>query len=374
MRPARRARSLDQRTSSTPSSRSRPSSARRSCSTHASEIESELGRRAGGPRHGPRPIDIDILLLGGRRVRDRAAAHSAPEISRPGASCSSRCGAGPGPGRRRNEARRGSAASASRRLRDRPMLLAIDAGNTQTHIGMYKDDELVEHWRLHTDRDVTVDRIATELAGLLGLRGLRLRDIDGAIVSSVVPVLSHEYELLSERYLEGQLLMVGPPQDRHADPDGQPARGRCRPAGERARRVRAGRRPRASRWTSAPPSTTTSSRRRASTWAGCSRRAWRCRSTRSPSAPRGSSRWTSSAQVHDRALHASRAPVGWCTASPARWTGSSAASARSSARRPRRWPPAATRRIVAPHCESDRRGGRPADAEGPAADLGAQPP
>src|ERR671915_290982 len=90
------------------------------------------------------------------------------------------------------------------------MLLAIDAGNTQTHIGMYDNDQLAEHWRLHTDRDVTADRIATELAGLLGLRGLRLSDIDGAIVSSVVPVLSHEYELLSERYLEGQLLMVGP--------------------------------------------------------------------------------------------------------------------------------------------------------------------
>jgi len=28
------------------------------------EIESEMGRRAGGARHGPRPIDIDILLLG----------------------------------------------------------------------------------------------------------------------------------------------------------------------------------------------------------------------------------------------------------------------------------------------------------------------
>jgi len=28
------------------------------------EIEAEMGRRAGGVRHGPRPIDIDILLLG----------------------------------------------------------------------------------------------------------------------------------------------------------------------------------------------------------------------------------------------------------------------------------------------------------------------
>jgi 2-amino-4-hydroxy-6-hydroxymethyldihydropteridine diphosphokinase len=31
---------------------------------HCKQIESELGRREGGVRHGPRPIDIDILLLG----------------------------------------------------------------------------------------------------------------------------------------------------------------------------------------------------------------------------------------------------------------------------------------------------------------------
>ena len=30
------------------------------------QVERELGRRAGGPRHGPRPIDVDLLLLGGR--------------------------------------------------------------------------------------------------------------------------------------------------------------------------------------------------------------------------------------------------------------------------------------------------------------------
>jgi 2-amino-4-hydroxy-6-hydroxymethyldihydropteridine diphosphokinase len=34
-------------------------------------IEADLGRRAGGPRHGPRPIDIDILLLGGLELSER---------------------------------------------------------------------------------------------------------------------------------------------------------------------------------------------------------------------------------------------------------------------------------------------------------------
>jgi 2-amino-4-hydroxy-6-hydroxymethyldihydropteridine diphosphokinase len=30
----------------------------------AKAVERELGRRPGGPRHGPRPIDVDVLLLG----------------------------------------------------------------------------------------------------------------------------------------------------------------------------------------------------------------------------------------------------------------------------------------------------------------------
>lgn len=90
------------------------------------------------------------------------------------------------------------------------MLLAIDVGNTQTVVGMFRDGELVDHWRLATERDATADLLAHRLAGLLDLRDLRLRDVDAAIVSSVVPVLGHEFEELSDRYLAGGLLMVGP--------------------------------------------------------------------------------------------------------------------------------------------------------------------
>ncbi len=90
------------------------------------------------------------------------------------------------------------------------MLLAIDTGNTQTHVGLFEGERLVEHWRLATEREATADKLATLLANLLGLRDLRLRDIDAAIVSSVVPVLGHEYEQVSERYLGGALELVGP--------------------------------------------------------------------------------------------------------------------------------------------------------------------
>lgn len=90
------------------------------------------------------------------------------------------------------------------------MLLAIDAGNTQTQIGMFRRQDLVEQWRLATVRTATADRLASELTSLLALRRLSLDDIDGAIVSSVVPQLGREYEALSQRYLRGTLLLVGP--------------------------------------------------------------------------------------------------------------------------------------------------------------------
>src|SRR5215212_5191587 len=90
------------------------------------------------------------------------------------------------------------------------MLLTIDVGNTQTHIGAYRGDELLEHWRFATRREATGDELATTLVGLLALRGFTLDDVDGAIVSSVVPQLAHEYEHVSERYFAGILTVVGP--------------------------------------------------------------------------------------------------------------------------------------------------------------------
>jgi type III pantothenate kinase len=90
------------------------------------------------------------------------------------------------------------------------MLLAVDVGNTQTHIGMFSDGALVEHWRFATVRESTSDELATVLVGLLELRGLTLKDIDAAIVSSVVPQLVHEYDGVSQRYLGGVVKIVGP--------------------------------------------------------------------------------------------------------------------------------------------------------------------
>jgi 2-amino-4-hydroxy-6-hydroxymethyldihydropteridine diphosphokinase len=43
-------------------------------------IEVEHGRAFGGPRHGPRPIDIDLLLLGEIEMRDERLTLPHPEV------------------------------------------------------------------------------------------------------------------------------------------------------------------------------------------------------------------------------------------------------------------------------------------------------
>ena len=90
------------------------------------------------------------------------------------------------------------------------MLLAVDVGNTQTHLGMFRGADLVQHWRFATRREATADELASLFSDLLALRRLSLADVDGAIVSSVVPQLAHEYERVSRRYLDGALVLVGP--------------------------------------------------------------------------------------------------------------------------------------------------------------------
>ena len=46
------------------------------------------------------------------------------------------------------------------------MLLVVDVGNTQTHIGTFEGTELVEHWRFRTVSGATGDEIAERVAAL----------------------------------------------------------------------------------------------------------------------------------------------------------------------------------------------------------------
>ena len=90
------------------------------------------------------------------------------------------------------------------------MLLVVDVGNTQTHFATFRDGEIVEHWRFATVRTSTADELGAALRNLLELRGVNFEDLDASIVSSTVPQLEPEWLAMAERYLDHQMLAVGP--------------------------------------------------------------------------------------------------------------------------------------------------------------------
>ena len=85
------------------------------------------------------------------------------------------------------------------------MLLAVDVGNTQTALCTFRDSELVDHWRLATERSSTADELGVLLAGLLDFD-----DVDGICLASTVPVLVREWEAFAAKWAHAPLLVVGP--------------------------------------------------------------------------------------------------------------------------------------------------------------------
>lgn len=70
------------------------------------------------------------------------------------------------------------------------MLLALDVGNTNVTIGVYNCDNLLFMSRMATDLNRMEDQYAIELLDILNIYGVNKDDIDGAIISSVVPRLT----------------------------------------------------------------------------------------------------------------------------------------------------------------------------------------
>jgi type III pantothenate kinase len=81
------------------------------------------------------------------------------------------------------------------------MLLTIDVGNTQTVLGVFSGDQVVEHWRIATDPVRTADELAVILQGLLDQSAvLKDPDISGLSLCSTVPSVLHEMREMFQRY------------------------------------------------------------------------------------------------------------------------------------------------------------------------------
>ncbi|WP_332660997.1 type III pantothenate kinase [Brevundimonas sp.] len=89
------------------------------------------------------------------------------------------------------------------------MLLAIEQGNTNTLFAVHDGGEWVAQWRTATHANRTADEYAVWLSQLLAMRGLAIGQLDGCIISSVVPQSIFNLRNLSRRYLSVEPLVIG---------------------------------------------------------------------------------------------------------------------------------------------------------------------
>ena len=106
------------------------------------------------------------------------------------------------------------------------MLLTIDAGNTQTVVGLFHGEDLLDHWRIATDADRTSDELALMVQQFLGFHGFSFalpnvsvpggsepsdaRSITGVAICSGVPRVTAELRQMTQRYFGFPALVLEP--------------------------------------------------------------------------------------------------------------------------------------------------------------------
>lgn len=90
------------------------------------------------------------------------------------------------------------------------MLLAIDVGNTNIVIGVFQRDELVHSWRLTTIRERTADELGILVTDLCDHHEVRVADISGIVIGSVVPPLTGTMSAMAVKYFRHTPLVFEP--------------------------------------------------------------------------------------------------------------------------------------------------------------------
>lgn len=103
------------------------------------------------------------------------------------------------------------------------MLLALDVGNTNIHLGVFRGESLLAHWDISNNRDRTPDELATLLGLLVAGKGIDGGALRAAALASVVPQVTETVVAAVHRAFAVESFVVGPETDtgvpvRYGDP------------------------------------------------------------------------------------------------------------------------------------------------------------
>jgi type III pantothenate kinase len=90
------------------------------------------------------------------------------------------------------------------------VILVLDVGNTNIVIGVYDKKELLTEWRLSTQMIRSADEYGIQFINLFALASIDENQIEGVIMSSVVPTIMYSLEHMIRKYFKLNPLVVGP--------------------------------------------------------------------------------------------------------------------------------------------------------------------
>ena len=90
------------------------------------------------------------------------------------------------------------------------MILTMDIGNTNIKTALFNGEDMVAYWRIATDRSKSSDEYGILLANLFSFNHLRMEDVSGIIMSSVVPTINFTIEHMCKNYFHLEPMQVVP--------------------------------------------------------------------------------------------------------------------------------------------------------------------
>jgi len=90
------------------------------------------------------------------------------------------------------------------------MILTLDVGNTNIKTAVFEGEEMRAYWRISTNRNMSSDEYGILMSNLFGYNNLNMRDIEGVIMSSVVPPINFTIEHMCRNYFDMDPMVVGP--------------------------------------------------------------------------------------------------------------------------------------------------------------------
>ena len=90
------------------------------------------------------------------------------------------------------------------------MILCIDIGNTNVKFGIFEKESLLASFRITSKRNSTADEYGVLVRDLFASANLKIEELEGIIMSSVIPQLNYTMEHMCEQYLGKKVIEVAP--------------------------------------------------------------------------------------------------------------------------------------------------------------------